>query len=309
MTKCKFTINNELVGMRLDSALALLLDINRTQASKLITQNLVTVKFSGKKLKAQKSLVLKQNTEITIAELKQDNKKAETPFVKIPVIFEDHDILIIDKPAEVASHPSVGWEGPDLVTSLAHQGHKISTSGAPERQGIVQRLDVGTSGVMVLAKSERAYSVLKDYFRNREVTKIYHTLVQGMPDPLEGTIDAPIARHPKHDWKFAVMEGGRNAVTHYELLEAFGRATLFEVHLETGRTHQIRVHFAAINHPCVADPLYGSNLKLTNELKLTRQWLHAHKLGFVHPTTGEQVEFISDYPKELAVSLEILRNP
>ena len=141
----------------------------------------------------------------------------------------------------------------------------------------------------------------------REVDKIYHTVVQGHPDPLAGTIDAPIGRHASHSWKFAVTPSGKDSITHYETLEAFPRASLLEVHLETGRTHQIRVHMAAHRHPCAGDPLYGGDPTLAARLGLTRQWLHAHRLGFTHPVSGEHVSFESPYAPDLARALEILR--
>ena len=224
----------------------------------------------------------------------------------IRIVHDDADIVVVDKPAGVAAHPSLGWDGPDVVGHLAAAGFRISTSGASERQGIVQRLDVGTSGLMVVAKSEPAYTALKRAFRNREVDKVYHALVQGHPDPFTGTIDAPIGRHPGHDWKMAIVDGGRHSVTHYETLEAFRAATLLEIHLETGRTHQIRVHLAALRHPCVGDPLYEANPRLSAELGLERQWLHAVELGFLHPGRGEWVTFASPYPDDLARALRLV---
>lgn len=173
---------------------------------------------------------------------------------------------------------------------------------------MVQRLDVGTSGLMVLARSEAAYSILKQAFRDKTVTKTYHALVQGHPDPFTGTIDAPIGRHPGAEWKMAIIEGGRASVTHYATLEAHRAATLLEINLETGRTHQIRVHMAAIGHPCCGDPLYGSDPVLAARLGLERQWLHAVELGFTHPGTGDRVRFVSEYPPDLAVALESVRD-
>ena len=225
----------------------------------------------------------------------------------VRIVFEDADLVVVDKPIGVTAHPSIGWEGPSVVEHLAAAGVRVSTSGAAERQGIVQRLDVGTSGLMVVAKSEVAYTVLKQAFRDRTVDKTYHALVQGHPDPFEGTIEAPIARHPGSDWKMAVIEGGRHSVTHYETIEAHRAATLLRIHLETGRTHQIRVHMAAVGHPCVGDPLYGGDPVLAARLGLVRQWLHAVELGFTHPTSGEYVTFTSPYPEDLARALEIVR--
>ena len=159
----------------------------------------------------------------------------------------------------------------------------------------------------MVAKSEYAYSVLKQAFRSRSVDKKYHALVQGLPDPVVGTIDAPIGRHPNHDYKFAVMEKGKPSVTHYEVIEAFRAVSLLDIHLETGRTHQIRVHMAAQRHPCVGDLLYGADPTLAARVGLSRQWLHAMRLGFRHPGTGERVEFEAAYPADLQHALDVLR--
>jgi 23S rRNA pseudouridine1911/1915/1917 synthase len=161
---------------------------------------------------------------------------------------------------------------------------------------------------MVICKGERAYSVLKNAFRRRTVDKVYHALVQGHPDPLAGTVDAPIGRHPRADYKFAVMADGRHSVTHYETLEAHRFASLLELHLETGRTHQIRVHMSALKHPCVGDLTYGADPVLAQRVGLERQWLHATRLGFEHPDTGEHVEYESAYPDDLAHALEVIRD-
>ena len=225
----------------------------------------------------------------------------------LTVVHRDDDIVVVDKPAGVAAHPSLGWDGPSVTEHLAAAGISIATSGAPERQGVVSRLDVGTSGLMVLARSERAYSVLKQAFRDKAVDKTYQALVQGHPDPFVGTIDAPIGRHPGHEWKMAIVQGGRESVTHYEALEAHRAATLLEVSLETGRTHQIRVHMAAIGHPCCGDPLYGCDPELARRLGLERQWLHATGLGFQHPVAGGWVHFASPLPRDLADALRVVR--
>jgi len=231
-----------------------------------------------------------------------------TEVAGVRIVHDDADIVVVDKPAGVAAHPSLGWEGPSVVEHLAAAGFRISTSGAAERRGIVQRLDVGTSGLMVVAKSEPAYTALKQAFRSRTVEKVYHTLVQGLPDPFEGTIDAPIGRHPGADYKMAVIGAGRHSITHYRTLEAFRAVTLLEVRLETGRTHQIRVHMQAIRHPCVGDPTYGGDPVLAARLGLERQWLHATELGFTHPGTREWVRFTSDYPDDLARALALVRS-
>jgi 23S rRNA pseudouridine1911/1915/1917 synthase len=226
------------------------------------------------------------------------------PVPGMHVVYDDADIVVVDKPVGVAAHPSPGWTGPTVVGGLAAAGYRIATSGAAERQGIVHRLDVGTTGLMVVAKSERAYTLLKRAFKERTVEKVYHALVQGHPDPSAGTIDAPIDRHPTADHRFAVVSGGKPSVTHYETLEAFPHASLLEIHLETGRTHQIRVHLSALRHPCVGDLTYGADPALAHRLGLARQWLHARGLAFEHPGTGERVEFTSPYPQDLARALE-----
>jgi 23S rRNA pseudouridine1911/1915/1917 synthase len=225
----------------------------------------------------------------------------------LDIVYDDDDIVVIDKPPGVAAHPSVGWHGPTVVGALAAAGFRIATSGAAERAGVVHRLDAGTSGLMVVAKSETAYTSLKRAFHDRTVKKLYHAVVQGHPDPLTGTIDAPVGRHPKSEWKFAVTSAGKPSVTHYRTLEAFRSASLLEVHLETGRTHQIRVHMAAGRHPCVGDSMYGADPTISAKLGLGRQWLHAKQLGFAHPGSGEWVEFHADYPADLRHALEVLR--
>ena len=233
---------------------------------------------------------------------------APEPVAGMRVLYDDADLVVVDKPIGVAAHPSPGWRGPTVVDGLAASGYAVATSGAAERQGVVHRLDVGTSGVMVVAKSEGAYSALKRAFRERTVDKRYAALVQGHPDPTSGTIDAPIDRHPSADYRFAVVAGGRPSVTHYATEEAFRAATLLEVHLETGRTHQIRVHLAAVRHPCVGDLTYGADPVLAARLGLTRQWLHARELRFEHPTTRRACRFTAPYPADLQHALEVLRD-
>lgn len=295
-----------LEGERVDAGIARLFGLSRTRAAELCAEGNVTL--DGKTVIKSDRLVAGAMLDVTIPRL-ADPLEIHPEIVEgIRIIHEDDAIVVIDKPVGVAVHPSLGWTGPTVVAHLAAAGVRISTSGAKEREGIVQRLDVGTSGVMVIAKSEHAYSVLKQAFRDRTPEKTYHALVQGHPDPLAGTVDAPIGRHPKSDWKFAVMPDGRHSITHYETLEAHRFASLVEIHLETGRTHQIRVHMAALKHPCVGDPLYGGDPVLAKRVGLERQWLHAVKLGITHPESGEWVEFESPYPADLEHALEVIRD-
>ena len=307
--RAEFTVEGALAGMRLDAALAGALDAPRTRTSGWIRDGHVTVTNNGKTVKIGKSYKLSAGDEVVVdAPAPRDLADIRPEKVDgFRIVHLDDDIVVVDKPAGVAAHPSPGWHGPTVISALMGEGISVATSGAAERQGIVHRLDVGTSGLMVVARSERAYTELKRAFKERTVDKVYHTLVQGLPDPLRGTIDAPIGRHPGNEWKFAVVEDGRNSITHYDVLEAFGPASLVEVHLETGRTHQIRVHFSALRHPCCGDLTYGADPRFSAELGLPRQWLHAPRLGFDHPGTGESVTFTREYPLDLSYALTALR--
>ncbi len=293
-----------LEGERLDAALARLFGLSRSRAAELVRSGRVLVDGTepAKSDRVRAGSLLDVELPPPAAPPEVVPRRVEG----MGVIHDDDDIIVVDKPVGVAVHPSPGWTGPTVVGGLAAAGFTIATSGSAERQGVVHRLDVGTSGVLVVAKSERAYRDLKRQFRARTVDKIYHALVQGHPDPLRGTVDAPIDRHPTQDHKWAVVAGGRESITHYETLEAFPAASLLEIRLETGRTHQIRVHMSALRHPCVGDLTYGADPALAARLGLTRQWLHAVRLAFDHPATGERVEFSSPYPPDLQHSLDLL---
>jgi len=291
-------------GVRVDAGISKLLGFSRSLAAEVAEAGGVTLDGRA----ADKSDRLRAGAWLEV--MWQPRSEVAVVPLAVPdlgIVYDDDDIVVIDKPVGVAAHPSVGWEGPTVLGALAAAGFRVSTSGAAERAGIVHRLDAGTSGLMVVAKSEHAYSDLKRQFHDREVEKIYHAVVQGHPDPLNGTIDAPIGRHPSSSWKFAVTAAGKPSVTHYETIEAFRGASLLEVHLETGRTHQIRVHMAAQRHPCVGDAMYGADPTLSARLGLGRQWLHAMRLGFTHPGTAQPVEFESRYPEDLAHALAVLR--
>ncbi|KOX33258.1 pseudouridine synthase [Saccharothrix sp. NRRL B-16348] len=292
-------------GMRVDAGLAKLLGLSRTVVAALTESG--DVVLDGQPAGKSDRLVAGSVLEVTLPEPERPVQVQAVPVEGLVVLHEDDDVIVVDKPVGVAVHPSPGWTGPTVVGGLAAAGIRIATSGAAERQGVVHRLDVGTTGVMVVAKSEHAYSALKHAFKERTVDKLYHALVQGHPDPIKGTIDAPIDRHPKHDYKFAVMANGKPSITHYEVVEAFRAASLLDVHLETGRTHQIRVHFSALRHPCVGDITYGADPVLAKRLGVTRQWLHARALGFHHPADGQWVSFTSEYPDDLSAALELLR--
>ena len=300
------SVPDGLAGERVDAAMARMFGFSRSRAAELIADGLV--QLDGRPV--AKSGRVHGGSMLEVAIPAAVDPVAVVPEIVegIRIIHDDDALVVIDKPVGVAVHPSPGWTGPTVVGHLVAAGFRIATSGASERQGIVQRLDVGTSGVMVIAKSEYAYSRLKNAFRHRSVDKTYHALVQGHPDPLRGTIDAPIGRNPRHDFKFAVMPDGKHSITHYDTLEAHRFASLLEVQLETGRTHQIRVHMQALKHPCVGDPLYGGDPVLAQRLGLDRQWLHAVRLGFEHPEDDEYVEYESEYPADLQHALDVIRD-
>jgi 23S rRNA pseudouridine1911/1915/1917 synthase len=292
-------------GERLDAALARMFGFSRAGAAELIAAGDVLV--DGRP--AVKSDRVMAGAELAVTLPPPPGAAVPGPPEPVPgmtIVYEDDDIVVVDKPRGVAAHPTPGWTGPTVTGGLLGAGYRVSTSGAAERQGIVHRLDANTTGVMVVAKSEPAYSALKQAFRDRTVSKTYHALIQGHPDPLRGTVDAPIGRHPSGDGRFAVVADGRPSVTHYDTIEAFRAASLLSIGLETGRTHQIRVHMAALRHPCCGDLLYGADPVLAAHLGLTRQWLHAVRLSFEHPTTGREVIFESPYPDDLAHALDVL---
>ncbi|MEV5711067.1 RluA family pseudouridine synthase [Actinoallomurus sp. NPDC052274] len=293
-----------LEGERLDAALARLFGLSRGRAAEVIAAGdvLVDGRTAAKSDRMQAGTWL----EVTLPAPPSAPLPEPEPVPGMSILYEDADIVVVSKPIGVAAHPTTGWTGPTVLGGLLGAGHTIATSGAAERQGIVHRLDANTTGAMVVAKSEIAYSRLKRAFKERTVDKRYHALVQGHPDPLRGTIDAPIDRHPSGDGRFAVVAGGRPSVTHYDTIEAFRAASLLDIKLETGRTHQIRVHMSAVRHPCVGDFLYGADPTLSARLGLSRQWLHAVRLGFEHPTEGRWVEFDSPYPDDLAHALDVV---
>jgi 23S rRNA pseudouridine1911/1915/1917 synthase len=298
-------IPDGLEGERLDAALARLFGLSRARAADAISAGDVLVDGHA----AAKSDRVRAGAwlEVTLPPPPASAAPVAEPVPGMTIVYEDDDIVVVDKPVGVAAHPTTGWTGPTVIGGLLGAGHTVATSGAAERQGIVHRLDANTTGVMVVAKSELAYSRLKRAFKERRVDKRYHALVQGHPDPFRGTVEAPIDRHPGGGGRFAVVAGGKPAVTHYDTIEAFRAASLVEIDLETGRTHQIRVHMAAIRHPCVADLAYGADPTLAARLGLTRQWLHAVRLGFEHPAHGEWAEFDSPYPDDLAHALGLIR--
>lgn len=299
-----YLVPEGLAGGRVDATLATMTGLSRAKCAELVEAG--EVLLDGK--------VPKNSTKVAPGSVLEVQLPAaepvvvETPVVGMGILYEDADLIVVDKPAGVAAHASQNFEGPNVLGALLAAGVSLTTSGPQERQGIVHRLDVGTSGAMAVAKSELAYSALKQAFRDRRVKKTYHALVQGHPDPMSGTIEAPIGRDMRHQWKMGVRADGKHAVTHYDVIESMAGASLVEVDLETGRTHQIRVHMSAIKHPCVGDVMYGADPVQAEKLGLVRQWLHACRLGFEHPRTGEWVEVCSEYPEDLQQALDQIRD-
>ena len=297
-------ITEEFDGERVDSALAKILELSRSTVADLLNSGEV---LQGKK-PLSKSDRLQPGDRLTVVMPAPFDplELRPTPIEELEIVYDDDDVVVVNKPVGCAAHASPGWTGPTVVGALIARGYRISTSGPQERQGIVQRLDAGTSGLMLLAKNETSYNNMKNQFRNRTVKKVYHTLVQGHVDPSEGTIDAPIGRHPREDYRFAVVADGKPSITHYSLIEYYSSASLLRVELETGRTHQIRVHFNALRHPLVGDLAYGADPVLAARLEIKRPWLHAIELTFNQPATDERITLTASLPDDLKRALELL---
>jgi 23S rRNA pseudouridine1911/1915/1917 synthase len=221
-------------------------------------------------------------------------------------VYEDDDLLVVDKPAGVVVHAAPGVREGTLVDALAARGHELAARGGAERRGIVHRLDKDVSGLLIVAKTDAAHERLAAAMKAHAIERRYAALVAGAPASDRGKIDAPIARDPKHRTRMAVVPGGRPAVTWFTVLERFEGCALLDVKLETGRTHQIRTHLASIRHPILGDATYGRDPSLARSLGLARPFLHAHRLAFAHPRTGRPLEFESPIPGELAAVLQRL---
>ncbi|MFT8788175.1 MAG: RluA family pseudouridine synthase [Bifidobacterium psychraerophilum] len=291
-----------LIGKRMDVALAKMLGISRAKAGELIDSQ--QVRLLDRPMVKSKSL---HTGDLIELDLEHPSQPPEPIADDMAVVYEDEDIVVVDKPVGVAAHASVGWTGPTVLGSLLNRGVHITSYGAAGRQGIVSRLDVGTSGLMLVCKSELAYKEMRRQFSEHEVVKTYHALVQGNLNEDKATIEAPIGRAKVSDFRFTVTPSGKAAITHWDVLERFGVATLAIINLETGRTHQIRVHFSSIGHPLVGDHMYGANPRLAEELELDRQWLHAMRLEFRHPRTHLWTRVDSTYPRDLQHALDMVR--
>lgn len=288
-----------LVGRRCDVAIAKMLGVSRSKAAELIA----TGQASLMDRVCSKSDTLQTDDRIVI-DIHQEQPFVEPISQSLTVVYEDDDLVIVNKPVGVAAHASTGWTGPTVLGTLLERGAQITSYGAPGRQGIVSRLDVGTSGLMLVCKSALAYRVMRRQFAQHEVVKTYHALVQGNLLQDKATIEAPIGRAKVSDFRFTVTQDGKPAITHWDVVERMSGATFVSVNLETGRTHQIRVHFSSIGHPLVGDSMYGANPRIAERLMLDRQWLHAYQLDFAHPRTAHQVSVQAPYPSDLVESLQ-----
>ena len=290
-----------LIGKRFDVAVSKMLGISRAKAAELVE----TSQVRGFNRDMAKSSIL-MDGDIVEFDIAEERVEPEPVAEDMAVVYEDDDVVVVDKPVGVAAHASAGWTGPTVLGSLLQRGVHITSMGAAGRQGIVSRLDVGTSGLMLVCKSDLAYKEMRRQFAEHEVVKTYHALVQGNLKEDKATIEAPIGRAKVSDFRFTVTPTGKEAITHWDVLERFGEATLVKINLETGRTHQIRVHFSSIGHPLVGDPMYGANPVMAKELGLERQWLHAMQLEFRHPRTRVWTTVKSHYPADLQHALDSL---
>ena len=276
-------INDE----RIDTFLAKTLDISRSKASKLLLDNVLV---NGKKVK--NSYLVKENDKISITEYEEEEIKATPEKMELDIVYEDDDVMVINKENGIVVHPAIGNTSHTLVNGLLYHSKNLSTKNGEFRPGIVHRIDAYTTGLLMVAKNDKAHEFLAEQLNKKTVHRKYIALVWGVINNETGTIDAPIGRDNLDRKKMAVISGGKEAITHFKVLKRYKNATLIELKLETGRTHQIRVHMNYIGHPVVNDPVYGKRKLIDN----TGQCLHAKELGFVHPTLKKYMEFSCKLP-------------
>jgi len=287
-------------GARLDAFVtAQRPELSRTAVQRLVGDGDVLV--NGRRAKAGARLSPNDEVLVRIPPPRPTGLQAEA--IDLAIVYEDDDLLVVDKPPGMPVHPSAGHDHGTLVNAVLHLRPGIAGVGGEMRPGIVHRLDKDTSGLVIVAKHDAAHRHLSAQLKAREVEKTYHAIVEGRPKPTEATIDAPIGRDPRHRKRMAVVaHGGREARTRYRVLEAFDGATLLEANPETGRTHQIRVHLAAVGHPIIGDVLYGRPSPV-----IGRQALHALRLRFRSPTTGADISVEAPLPTDLAAAIDQLR--
>ncbi len=301
--KRALSIQADEVGQRLDRYLASVLKgVSRTKVQQLIERGAVLVNGHSSK----PGYALRTGDEVQILSLKPNNRAGTIKPRQLPldVVYEDHDLLVVNKAAGMVVHPAPGHHEDTLVNALLTRYPDIQKDGADQRPGIIHRLDKDTSGLIIIARNAATQAALVDQMKHHEIVKRYLALVEGVVALDQGSIDAPIGRNPRHRQQMAITaKGSREARTHFRVLQRFARHTLLLLELETGRTHQIRVHLKAIGHPVVGDPIYGSR-KATPGLMLKRQFLHAYQIRLTHPTTGATIELEAALPDDLQAVLD-----
>lgn len=299
----RLTVSPEEAGVRIDKYLAEQLpDITRSYLQKLLKDG--SVQMNGKPVKASTKAAVGAVIELTIPEPEEPEILPED--IPLDILYEDSDVILINKPKDMVVHPAAGHYTGTLVNALMyHCKGDLSGINGVLRPGIVHRIDKDTTGVLIVCKNDKAHNALAEQLKEHSITRKYRAIVCGNLKEDEGTVDAPLGRHPQDRKKMAIVRtGGKRAVTHYRVLERFGNYTYIECQLETGRTHQIRVHMASLGHPLLGDEVYG---RVKSPFKLEGQTLHAMVLGFIHPTTGEYMEFEAPLPEYFEKLLEKLR--
>ncbi|WP_027624705.1 RluA family pseudouridine synthase [Clostridium lundense] len=300
MENREYIITKDYEGVRLDVFLVeQLQEKSRSYIQGLIEKEEVKV---NEKLK-KSNYKLKDRDKVIINIPKAVPLDIQGEDIPLEILYEDSDLIVVNKPQGMVVHPAPGNFNGTLVNALLNHCKDLSGINGVTRPGIVHRIDKDTSGVLVVAKNDLAHNKLAEQLKDHSMTRVYVALLEGVLKEDEGTVDAPLGRHPVDRIKIAIVPNGRNAVTHYRVLKRYESNTLVECRLETGRTHQIRVHMAHIGHPLVGDPVYGYKKQ---KFKLEGQMLHAKKLGFIHPSTGKYMEFDTDLPKYFKKVLEIL---
>lgn len=300
----KIKIESEYIGERIDKVLASLIpELSRTMISKLCEDGNITVNGDI----CSKKYAVKSQDEITVIVPDAKPCEAQPQDIDIPIVYMDDSVVVVNKPKGMVVHPANGNEDGTLVNALLHIcSGDLSGIGGVARPGIVHRIDKDTSGLLVVAKNDEAHISLCEQFKEHSLDRVYHAIVQGRFKDPEGTIEAPIGRSPKDRKKMAVVyRNSKSAVTHYKVLEELGNYSYIQCVLETGRTHQIRVHMAHIGHPLIGDTVYGAK---KDPFALEGQCLHAKVLGFTHPKTGERLYFDSELPEYFQKVLTTLRN-
>lgn len=285
----KIKIDEQFKNQRIDSYLPQVLDVSRSKVSKMIKNEEILV--NGKKTK--NSYILKENDLVEVGEIKEEIMQALPEKMDLDIIYEDDDVIVVNKPNGMVVHPAVGNKSKTLVNGLLYHSKNLSTINGEFRPGIVHRIDAYTTGLLMVAKNDKAHKILAKELEEKKTTRKYIALVWGIINTDTGTIDAPIGRDINDRKKMAVTDiNSKDAITHFKVIERYSNTTLIELRLETGRTHQIRVHMNYIGYPVVNDPVYGRRKLIDN----TGQCLHAKTLGFIHPTTHEYMEFDSPLP-------------